>query len=102
MLLFGSIESELGCVSRFLAEFTSNVWTRLGFDANDKKTWTRERTRIIMKVVGEDNSVICGVSEGLTHAAALIPAAIGELNVQFPDSLVSSSYVNNFSVKMSC
>ncbi len=28
------------------AEWTKDVWTRLGFDPNDKSTWTRERTNM--------------------------------------------------------
>lgn len=28
------------------ADFTRNVWTRLGFDPLDKTTWTRERTNM--------------------------------------------------------
>lgn len=28
------------------AEWTSSVWTRLGFDPADKSTWTRERTNM--------------------------------------------------------
>ncbi len=28
------------------AEWTKNVWVRLGFDPNDKRTWTTERTHM--------------------------------------------------------
>ena len=28
------------------AEWTESVWVRLGFDPNDKKTWTTERTHM--------------------------------------------------------
>ncbi|MCJ1282714.1 hypothetical protein MMC26_002039 [Xylographa opegraphella] len=35
------------CFSRAqVAEWTKHLWTRLGFDPNDKRTWTRERTNM--------------------------------------------------------
>jgi hypothetical protein len=28
--------------------FTENVWVRLGFDPNDKTTWTKEMVRVLI------------------------------------------------------
>ena len=31
----------------YLKAFTENVWVRLGYDPDDKSTWTKEKVRVL-------------------------------------------------------